>query len=1122
MVSVSRAFAKDVRRSILHSMGRFWAIFGIVALGAGFFAGLCVTSPNMKNTADQYYDDTNMMDIRVLSSVGFSDDDVEAIAQTEGVAGVMPSHTADVLVKVDDEEYAFRLHGLPEDLSSQNPDYINRPQLVEGRMPETDDECVIDVGKVTLDQFAIGQTIKIEDDGTLEDTLQYREYKIVGLVTSSYYISFTMGSTEIGSGSLDRFMYIRDSSFAGDSYTDLYVKVEGAEELSCFEDAYWDKIDEVTENLEKLAPERVELRYQELIGNAEQELEDGRQQLSDGEEELEKQEEEFNTTKADAEKQLEDAREKLEDANLELLSGQQQIDSAKQQLQQGKQELSEKKAEANQQFRAARAQLDSAQEQLDQGQRQYDLLQAQYTAAKMGMTSLEPYLDSIDSGIAQMEEQIQKMEEIPNPSEEQKQALEALRAVLEALQNARNNYDDLSAAMPQLEAALTEADRQLTQGMQELQAGERQYEEQKEAAEEQFDEAQRQLDMAELQIMLSQQTLQQGQSEYNEGSETLQEEQENYETQIGEGQKQIDDAKAEIADKKTEIADAQKEIDEAKEEIGDPQWYVLDRNSNVGFVSFDNDSTRIASIATVFPLIFFLVAALVALTTMTRMVEEERVLIGTYKALGYSNGVIMSKYLIYAALASVSGSIVGIVVGFLALPTIIWHSYAIMYTVPEMILQLHWGYALGAGLASIGCTLAATYAACRSSLREEPASLMLPRAPKAGKRILLERIRPIWSHMSFSYKVTMRNLFRYKKRFFMTVIGIAGCTALLLTGFGIKDSVSDILHCQYDDLYQYNTVIDTDQEVAISDDVKDVLRDTSLVSDYMRAERKTLDISKDDKSISGYIFVPESAEKISSFIKFRERVGGKEVEFNDQSVILTEKLAKELGVDIGDTVTVKGKNDYDCTLTVTGITENYIYHFLYVSADMYEEIYGEQPAYNQILAKVADGQYQTVYDNLINDPSILTVGSTNDLSAAFDDMIVSLNNIIWVITFCAGMLAFIVLYNLTNINVTERQREIATIKVLGFFDREVNSYIYRETALLTLIGCAFGLVLGIFLHMFVIQTVEVDMVMFGRIISPLSFLYSALMTIGFSLIVNFVMYFKLKKIDMVESLKSVD
>ena len=597
-----------------------------------------------------------------------------------------------------------------------------------------------------------------------------------------------------------------------------------------------------------------------------------------------------------------------------------------------------------------------------------------------------------------------------------------------------------------------------------------------------------------------------------------------------EGLAAYEDARAE-AD--AQLAEAQQKLDDAQRAIDDletPTWYVMDRTQNYGVAGFESDADRVDSIASVFPFIFFLVAALVALTTMTRMVEEERVLIGTYKALGYARWRIASKYLAYAALASVAGSAAGIAVLSQVLPAVIQKAYAIIYFVPQGPLPIDLGLAgLAAGL-GVGVTLVATWAAATATLRESPAQLMLPRAPKAGKRILLERVRPLWRRLSFSWKVTFRNLFRYKKRFVMTMVGIAGCTALLLTGLGLSDAINDIIDKQFGEITKYNATIVTDEDLDAADEARldEVLGKTGYVSDSMRIMRANMVANAGGDEMHVQTVVPQDPAALGDFVLMRTRVGHVPLELGQDGIVLAEKLANELGVDAGDTVTLCEQDAMGNAtgeaheLVVTGVMENYIYNYVFMGPHAYEQAWGEEPAFDAVFAvSTTDADARARFgEELRAIDGVKTVGFNDETIETYESMLASVNLIVVVLVVAAAALAFIVLYNLTNINITERQREIATLKVLGFTPREVDAYIYRETALLSVIGCVLGLVLGVFMEGFVVVTAEVDQVMFGREIHAASFALAFLLTMLFTVLVMLAMRFKLARVNMVESLKS--
>ena len=1352
-----KAFHKDVLRAVTHSWSRFLALFVIVALGAGFYSGLRTTAPNMRATADAYYDDTRFFDVRLVSTFGFTDDDVEAIRATEGVESVMAGYSADWLVRMGEKDVVTRLHSLPSDLSEDNEEYLNRPTLKEGRMPENPGECVVSVGGADdATGLAIGDTVTIEDtDGSLGDTLARSEFTVVGFVESSYYLSMSLGTSTVGSGTLGRYLYVLEDDFSQEYYTDLYLSVEGSRELDTFSGAYEELVQPVLDSLEDLAGVRAEIRYgeirdeaEETLADAEQtyeeekakaekELDDAYQELLDGEQELEDAEQELldgEQELEDAKRELEDARTELADGRQELLDGQAEYEDGVRQLEEGKADyedgvrkleeakdewsdgwseyltglneyehnaslVEQQKEEAYEQFADARKQIQDGQKELEEARKLLAEQKGSYESAKQFLSGVEQviavkeaqggggeegdggeeggdggdqairddadaqeflassgeassasggtvtslgsmtiasdaeaaqflqYLSGLGTDVQAISAALGQLDDaglscfhgylegaIAGTSDEtQKQQLTALLAMVEQAQGSGGDPDpgdsltedeipaflEKLAGMSESEAAqvllgldldslyllrdyLESAVRQyedgkaqLAQANWQLTEAKREYEEQKKEVDDAFAEADAQLADAKAQLDDAKQQLDDGWQEILDGEQELADAKAEIEeneqkladakTEIEEGWQELLDGEAEIADGEQQIAeneqkliDGRADLEEGRQELDDgwqeyedgrqeaeqeladgwqeimdgrdelaslerPEWYVLGRGTNVGYASFEGDCDRMESLSTVFPTMFFLVAALVALTTMTRMVDEERGVIGAYKALGYGRLRIASKYLIYAAVPSVLGSLFGIVLGNQTLPRICWSAYLMMYRGPDLLVVHQPVFNTIGCVASAACTLGATAFACRSELRETPASLLQPKAPKAGKRIFLEYIRPLWKRLKFTQKVTCRNLFLYKRRLFMTIVGIAGATGLLLTGFGIKDSVSGIVEKQYSEIYLYDTIVSL-KDNEVSDGAREIL-DGDSFDGWMTVMKKSTDLMAGDASYSGYVLVPENAEDLGTYINLRDRKTGESVEFTEGSVLVTEKLAGLLGVDVGGTITIENESGRRVDFTVTGIVENYVYHYLYISPELYESEMNEpfEPSEIDAVCVETDGEArEAIAAQLQEQEGVATAGFTEDTRASFDDLVESLNSIILVIIFCAGALAFVVLYNLTNINVTERQRELATIKVLGFRDGEVAGYIYRETSLLTILGCAVGLAFGVLMHSFVIQTVEVDMVMFGRTVEPLSFVYSALLTLLFAVIVDLVMYPKLKKIDMVESLKSVD
>lgn len=1215
-----KTFSKEIRRSITHSPSRFWAIFAIVALGAGFFAGLRAAAPDMRTTGDAYYDSSNMMDIRIVSTLGLTDGDVDAVKNTSGIQSVMPAHFADVISKIAGMEQTIRVHSIRSGgPNSADKGDINQPILDSGRWPQNAGECVVGSKRVNQSKVKIGDSIQVSaQDGSQKDQLKYDSFKIVGIVSSPYYISLNLGTTTIGNGELNYFIYVRDEDFNQSVYTELFATVNNAKQLNSFSDEYDDTVKLTVDSLKSLAKGREEIRYQDVYTDAKRELDKGKS--------------EYNTKKADADKQLADAAKKLSDGEKTITdnekkladaekqtadgekalakgekdwaAGQKEYTSGLQSFTAGEKELNENQKKyddsvkqlddaqkkyddsANDYYRqkiSAEAEMDAAQKKIDSGWKQIDKNSAPLSSAKAELDSAKTQLDESKKSLDDLAQFISALllyqhdpaqlagfltaAHITDVDANDADAVQAFIAQNQQQYDAglaqynaglsqynaglaqyeaghdkiEDAVDKLNSGQEKLDKSRVSAEKQFADAEKQLSDAFEQLTKAREDAQPQLDDAKKQLDNGRAELELNRKKLAQAKADLDSGKKELDANRiklASARADITSGKEKLAQAKIDLAKGKSEyekskaeadqkLADAAKKLSDGETELNKlkkPEWYVLDRNTNVGFASFSSDADRMDSLSTVFPLIFFLVAALVALTTMTRMVEEERILIGTYKALGYSNTKIASKYIIYAALASVFGSIAGILVGFRVLPQVVWTAYGILYTAPALIMPLNLSYALTASFAAVFCTLSATYAACHSTLKESPANLMLPRAPKAGKRILLERMTLIWSHLSFTEKVTARNLFRYKKRLLMTVIGIAGCTALLVTGYGVKDSVSEIVSKQFDEVYKYNTTVGL-KDNEVKPGLAELLNDKNNFKIWMKASSKTTDVTVEDKTMSASLYVPQNFDQLKSFINLRDRRTHRDIPFDDNSVVLTEKLSTQLGVGEGGSITVKNSSGQSVTLKVTGVTENYVYHYVYISPALYESKMGEAPVYNEIeaICNVTDGaQRKALTTKMMAQDGVGTFTYMDEMTSKYDNMIQSMNMIILVLIISAGLLAFIVLYNLTNINVTERQRELATIKVLGFYDGEVSAYIFRETTLLTIIGCALGLGLGILMHAFVVQTAEIDMMMFGRVIKPMSFIWSAAFTMFFGAAVDLVMYRKLKKIDMVESLKSVD
>lgn len=1075
---------KDTFREIKNSLGRFLAIFAIVALGTGFFAGVKATAPDMKITADKYFDDYRLMDFWLISTLGFNEKDIEEITKLEGIEGIAPSYSMDAIFQDGDNEKVIKLISVSMDKAkSKDEDYINRAKLVEGRFPEKSGECLAERGSLGMESIPLGSTIKL-DSGTDEDILENLEndkYKVVGLVENPLYIAFDRGTSTIGNGKVHSYIMVPEEEFKLPVYTDVYLTVKGARDILTFDEEYDDLLSPMKKNLEDVGDIRKKVRYEEIKEEVNEKLEKGRKELKEGEkkqkEELAKAEKELNDAKEKISKGEKELKDKEREFNKTITSAEERLKEEESKLKTGEDEYYKNLNDFNEAKKLANEKFKQAEIQIANGEKELAAKEKELEQAKLGLDY-----------ITDEEEKAKTLAMIKAGEEEIENAKREISLFKIELQK---NKDKLQAG----EQELKNAKKAIDEGKIRLQSERVKLENSKKSALKEFKKARRELE--------------DGRKEYDEG----------YEEYL-KSKKESDE---EILKAKKEIADGEEELSKLEK----PKWYIIKRNQTKDFIKYEMAADRIDAVAKVFPVFFFLIAILVSLTTMTRMVDEERVYIGSLKGLGYKNIAIASKYIIYAAIASIAGSIVGLAIGFWALPTTIFNAYRIMYIMPDIIIEYNSHYAILSTLVAVITTTLAALIASYGELRDTPANLLRPKAPKPGKRILLERIDFIWSKLKFSQKVTARNLFRYKRRLFMTILGIAGCTALLVAGFGLKDSITAIASKQFDEIYKYEMIIDLKDSLGAGESTKSIntLKQDSRIEDHILIKEQLMDIGKGNIEESANIIVPEDIKRLKDFIILRDRKTGESLSIEDDGVILTEKMSELLDAEIGDEIYIKDESDIKRTVKITGITENYANHYVYISSNLYEEVFGEDIEYKRILARTleVDKEFEDKLSRyLLKNDDISSIEFITGISKDFNDTLDSLDKVIMVLIFSAGALAFVVLYNLTNINISERIREIATIKVLGFYDEEVSRYVDRENMILTIIGTLLGLALGVFLHKFIIITTEIEFIMFGREIRGVSFLYSAVLTLVFAVLVDFVMYFKLKKIDMVESLKSVD
>lgn len=907
------AMKKTSLREIKSTFGRFFAIMAIIALGVGFFTGVRITTPAMVNTVNIFLEDNQFYDYRLLSTLGWNDDDVEFFSSQPDVRYAEGAYSLDVIYNRSvKRDYVMRTHSLPKD--------INRIELEQGRLPQAENECVVD-SKCT--NIEIGSVFYLSDSNTsaAADMLSCDRFTVVGTVKSPYYINFERGTTSIGNGTLDGFIYVMPEVFNAGYYSELFVRFD--QDYEIYSDEYDDYMSGMSSLWETLAQERADRRYETLYNEADNEI------------------------------------------------------------QQGRAELDEKTADARSQLDSAKSELDSAKEALD----------AQYAQ------------------------------------------LEAIKDIMP---------DDYAQGMEQYNAAYIEYESGLA----------------------------------------------------------------DYETSLEE---------LEVSEE-----EAEKELAEAEEELAKlkmPDTYVLGRNTNIGYACFESDSEIVQQVARVFPIFFILVAALVCMTTMSRMVEEQRTQIGVFKALGYSQTSIMGKYMFYSGSAALSGCIIGYVVGTYLFPKIIWMTYELMY-IPLPIPYLFDEKLAAIALAvSLICSIGVTWLTCRVELSGSAAGLMRPKAPKAGKRVLLERFPLIWNRLKFLYKVSIRNVFRYKKRFFMMIAGISGCTALLVTGFGLKDSIAGFAASQYDEIQKADA--DVLFKTAETDRVRELLEEKDI--DHVLLQGSQWDLIYGERVKGITLEAPESYEGMASFMQFIS-MDGQPLDYpRTGEALVSHSVSQRYGVSVGDEITLRNEEMQELHFTVSGVFRNHVYNYVFVNAS---DILGQCPdAYGLNEAYVNFPEGADVYQDsaeLSKNSCVTSVTIFQELKERLAKMMSSLDYIVLIVIISAAGLAFIVIYDLTNINITERIREIATIKVLGFFRRETSAYVLRENIALTAIGTALGLLLGILLHRFVMKQIVVDLVDFSVRILPQSFLYSVILTFVFNAVVNAFMKIKLERINMAESLKSID
>ena len=1051
---MTKGLRKDFRREVKHSFSRFLSILLISALGVAFFAGIRSASPAMLASADATFDSDNLADIRVIGTLGLTDNDVAALLSLEGVQAAEGIYTGDFLCETENNTVVAKVTSMTNQVSLV--------KVKEGRYPEKYNECIADREFLAASGFQIGDTVRLKTgtEAKISDTLADDEFTIVGVGETSYYLNSERGTAAIGDGTADGLLVIPKEAFTAEVYSEIHVTMTGTAQMNCFSKEYDKVLAAVKANIETVESARCEARLAEFRADADKKLNQAKY--------------EFQEKKDKALSDLGDAYQTLLTKEAELENGQLQIEQQRQQIEE------------------LRALFDSGDQSVENGKEQIAEARATIDDLERQKKAIEDQIAADEAKIAQMQKDLQADAPYISDEEYYQRSMEIIRATA--------TVEYYKNQLPAIEKSIADVNERVTTAEQFI----ADYPAAAAAARVKIAEGEAKLEEAEKEIQDGEIALERAKEDYALAAE----------------------------DTEAEINAAQEKLDKSEDEINNvklPKWHVLDRTSIQSYATYKNDAQSIAAIGTVFPIIFFLVAALVSLTTMTRMVEEERTQIGTLKALGYKKSAITAKFVWYALLSTLLGSIVGVALGESLLPIVIIRTYRTVYMhLTQTVVQPHILNAVAATVLALLATVGGAVAASARVLSENPAALMRPEAPKIGKRTFVEDIDFIWMRLNFAQKAACRNLFRYKKRLFMTILGVAGCMALLLAGFGIRDSVEMLPEKQFNRVFSYQGTVGADTSLSRAERRQLLSKVASVegVTEYLQTKSIVTYAETEKGDTSAYLIVPQDTVKLGEYVHLREaRFPHDDVALTDDGILITEKFAKALGVSAGDMITIKEDETAEAVgdVRVAGVVENYLSSYIYMTPNIYKALYGETASLNAALIKVdPSADTNAVAEDLLDINGVTSVSMNATTQAQVNSMLGNLNVIIAVMILAAGILAFIVLYNLNNINITERRRELATLKVLGFYPGELAAYVYRENVILTLFGTVLGMGLGFVLHWFVMQTVETETVMFGAEMRFTSYLFAILLTIVFAVLVNALMYFRMKKIDMIESLKSVE
>jgi len=1147
-----RAITKDFTREIKNTKSRFISILVLVALAVAFLSGLQATAPDMKLTGHNYLEGQGLADVQIMSTVGLTDEDLAEIQKDERVRDAEATYVIDAFTASETTDKITKVYALPKT-------EINSLVLREGRMPEKIDECVVEEKALAALNISIGDKVKLTPQESFEDALVVNEFTVVGTIRNPIYVSVERGSSSIGTGSVAIYMSIPKEAFDSEIYTTIYLRLNKDPDMISFYEDYNDAVDDFVDSIEDFGNTRANVRYNALmkkvddaqlelddaraeadekLGDADRKLKDANRKIQNGKKEIA----DADIQILDAEQQISDAAIKIADAEKEIADGEKELADAKTELDDGEKEYEDgrkKWLNARAEWYWGAEQLSQGSQQLDAGQAQLDTYMAGFNSFAdgvksdpsscyvLGLSGTEstsevmstlaalsdgPVKDGFNTQLGTMNDQ----DGNPYTVDSFVAAFNQLQAQQAQINSGRSSIasgqDSLNAGWWELvdaEKKLQDARKELDEGWEEYNDGLAELEEGKQKLEDgkaDLEKGKLDLEDAKLQLADAKKTLAKGEQDYQNGLKEYQDAKEDTDKKIEDAQIKINDARADL------------------EDITEVKWYVFGRGYNPGYTGLGQDADRMGNLARVFPIIFFLVAALVCLTTMTRMVEEQRIQIGGMKALGYSTFDISKKYIGYGLIPSLLGSVIGLAVGYTLFPTMIFTAYQIMYQMPNIEIHQYISTSVACIVAAVACTTLSTLAACLKTLKETPANLMRPKTPQAGKRVFLEYIGFIWKKLKFIHKVTARNLFRYQKRFWMTVIGIGGCTALIIVGFGVRYSLTYTMYRQYDELTHY------DAQISVEKGIKD--EEMALIEEFINGDKRitqhsylhlgAMNAVSDTRTQSIYLYAIDS-EEIPKYSDLYDYKTGERLTVEDGGVYIDQKLSELLNVDVGDRIFLDG--DSKAYAKVAGIFEHYTGHFCYMTPAYYEEIFKEECKHTGAFLQFEDDSEEScnaIFEDIMNFSGVAGTSRMLDVKDTYLTSMERIDFVVVIIILSAGALALVVLYNLSNINITERIRELATIKVLGFYDREVSAYVYRENIFLTIFGIIAGTFMGHYLHTWLIKSVEIDLMMFGRETNPMSYLWAAVLTGVFAVIANLMAHFKMKKIDMVESLKSAE